>query len=163
MLALNQQLTDTRESLNTAEEDRVVQQAAITGLQAQISQLESERDAAQEALRKQAAAGNAAAETSRRRIETLDREIANLKSETARRDSLIQAGDAQIADLAAARDSLDSTIDGFQRNILSLRGGGAALQNQMEELRMRKDRTIIILAVMLGMAVILAVIGFAIK
>ena len=82
------------------------------------------------------------------------------QNQYAEKEALISSKDSEISRLRNNLAELNNTISNQKQQIASLNGEKNALTTQMQETTASKNRTITILAVLLGIAVIVAIAGF---
>lgn len=151
--ALDKSLKETRSALEAAQNENSQLKQAVGSLKDQIAGLESQKAE----LAKTAAADK---ESYNKKTRSLNSQISVLKKDLAEKEARIGSKDAEISQLQTREAALKATADDQSRKMAALNTEKDALSAQLKKTVSGKNLLIGILAVLLGLAVILAVVGF---
>jgi chromosome segregation ATPase len=153
---LNKSLQDTQSLLDRAKVDNQQLSANAASLKDQIAVLENQKAELDKAL----AAGKETEASYEKKIRGLNGLIAGLKNKAAELEALIAAKDAEISTLKTNEADLKAAAEEQSRKMAALNTDKDALSALMNKTVSGKNRLVLILAVLLGLAVILAIVGF---
>ena len=155
--ALNKSLQDTQSLLDKAKGENQQLSANAASLKDQIAALEGAKAELDKAL----AAGKETEASYQIKVRGLNGLISGLKKKVAEAEALIASKDTEISSLQTREADLKAAAEDQNRKMAALNTEKDALSTRLEKTLSDKNRLILILAVLLGLAVILAIVGFA--
>ncbi|MCR4396314.1 MAG: hypothetical protein NUW07_06230 [Candidatus Saccharicenans sp.] len=153
---LEQSLTETKKALDEVKAQNGKLQTDLNSLKARLADLEKEKNDL-------IAASQKAEVDSSKKVKALNNLIARLRAEAKEKEADIQAKNSEIENLKASEAALKQSDEQNKARIASLNKDMADLTEKMNNEIAKKKRTITILGILLAVAVILAIIGFARK
>jgi chromosome segregation ATPase len=157
--ALDKSLKDAQAALAGAQDETKKLAAEKSSLNGQIAALETQKAELDKAL----AAGMETEASYKKKVRSLNGSIAALKKKVTEMESQIAAKDAEIASLQRAEASLKAAGEEQDKKIAALSADKDALTAQLDKTVAGKKQTTLILGVLLALAVLLAIVGFARK
>jgi chromosome segregation ATPase len=157
--ALDKSLKDTQAALAGAEGQNKKLAADLASLKSQMASLEAQKAE----LDKAVAAGKETEASYQKKVKNLNYAIANLKKKAADMEALISAKDAEIAKLQQSETSLKAAVEDLNKKMAALTADKDALKADLDKTIAAKKQTTLILGILLALAVILAIVGFARK
>jgi chromosome segregation ATPase len=157
--ALDKSLKDTQASLVAAEGQNKQLASNVASLKDQITALEGQKAELDKAL----AAGQETEASYKKKISGLNYALAGLKKKTADMEAEIAAKDTEIGSLKQSEAALKAKSDDQAREIVGLNADKDLLTSNLNKTVAGKRSTTLILGILLAVAVILAIIGFARK
>jgi len=154
--ALDKSLQDTKGMLDSARNETEQLSANVASLKDQIAALEGQKAELAGAV----AVGKETEESYKIKTRNLNGLISGLKKKVAEMESLIASKDTEISSLQTSEAALKAAAEDQNRKMAALNGEKDALSTRMGKTVSDKNRLIGILAVLLGLAVILAIVGF---
>jgi chromosome segregation ATPase len=155
--ALTGSLTDAQSALAAAQNENKQLAAGVASLKDQIAGLEGQKAELDKAL----AAGMETEASYKKKVSNLNYSIGTLKKKAAEMEAAIAAKDTEIASLMTTEASLKAAADEQAQKMAALTADKDTVSAQLAKTVSDKKRTTLILGVLLGLAVILAIIGFA--
>jgi len=153
---LEQSLTETKKALEEAKAENSKLKGEIDSLKARISDLEKEKNDLIAASEKDKADNS-------KKVRALNNLIARLRNEVKEKEATIETKNSEIESLKNSEAALKKADEENKAKIASLNKDLADLTEKMNKEITGKKKTITILAVLLAVAIILAIIGFARK
>jgi len=155
--ALTGSLTDAQSALAAAQNENKQLAAGVASLKDQIAGLEGQKAELDKAL----TAGMETEASYKKKVSNLNYSIGTLKKKAAEMEAAIAAKDTEIASLMTTEASLKAAADEQAQKMAALTADKDTVSAQLAKTVSDKKRTTLILGVLLGLAVILAIIGFA--
>jgi chromosome segregation ATPase len=157
--ALDKSLKDAQTALAGAQAENQKLAANATSLKGEIAVLEAQKAELDKAL----AAGKETQASYQKKVRSLNGSIAALKKKVTEMESLIASKDAEIAKLQQSEAALKAAADDQAKQMAALSADKDALTAQLDKTVSGKKQTTLILGVLLGLAVLLAIVGFVRK
>ena len=157
--ALDKSLKDAQTALAGAQAENQKLAANATSLKGEIAVLEAQKAELDKAL----AAGKETQASYQKKVRSLNGSIAALKKKVTEMESLIASKDAEIAKLQQSEAALKAAADEQAKQMAALSADKDALTAQLDKAVSGKKQTTLILGVLLGLAVLLAIVGFVRK
>ncbi len=157
--ALDKSLKDAQTALAGAQAENQKLAANATSLKGEIAALEAQKAELDKAL----AAGKETEASYQKKVRSLNGSIAALKKKVTEMESLIASKDAEIAKLQQSEAALKAAADDQAKQMAALSADKDALTAQLDKTVSGKKQTTLILGVLLGLAVLLAIVGFVRK
>lgn len=157
--ALDKSLKDTQANLAAAQDQTKQLTANVASLKDQIAALESQKAE----LDKAVVAGKETEASYKKKVANLNYALAQLKKKAADQEALITAKDGEIATLKQSEGSLKAQGEDLSKKIAALNTDKDALNAQLTKTIAGKKSTTLILGILLALAVIAAIVGFARK
>ena len=157
--ALDKSLKDAQTALAGAQAENQKLAANATSLKGEIAVLEAQKAELDKAL----AAGRETEASYQKKVRSLNGSIAALKKKVTEMESLIASKDAEIAKLQQSEAALKAAADDQAKQMAALSADKDALTAQLDKTVSGKKQTTLILGVLLGLAVLLAIVGFVRK
>lgn len=157
--ALDKSLKDAQTALSGAQAENQKLAANATSLKGEIAALEAQKAELDKAL----AAGKETQASYQKKVRSLNGSIAALKKKVTEMESLIASKDAEIAKLQQSEAALKAAADDQAKQMAALSADKDALTAQLDKTVSAKKQTTLILGVLLGLAVLLAIVGFVRK
>lgn len=157
--ALDKSLKDAQTALSGAQAENQKLAANATSLKGEIAALEAQKAELDKAL----AAGKETQASYQKKVRSLNGSIAALKKKVTEMESLIASKDAEIAKLQQSEAALKAAADDQAKQMAALSADKDALTAQLGKTVSAKKQTTLILGVLLGLAVLLAIVGFVRK
>jgi chemotaxis protein MotB len=157
--ALDKSLKDAQTALAGAQAENQKLAANATSLKGEIAALEAQKAELDKAL----AAGKETQASYQKKVRSLNGSIAALKKKVTEMESLIASKDAEIAKLQQSEAALKAAADEQAKQMAALSADKDALTAQLDKAVSGKKQTTLILGVLLGLAVLLAIVGFVRK
>ena len=157
--ALDKSLKDAQTALAGAQAENQKLAANATSLKGEIAALEAQKAELDKAL----AAGKETQASYQKKVRSLNGSIAALKKKVTEMESLIASKDAEIAKLQQSEAALKAAADDQAKQMAALSADKDALTAQLDKTVSGKKQTTLILGVLLGLAVLLAIVGFVRK
>jgi len=157
--ALDKSLKDAQTALAGAQAENQKLAANATSLKGEIAALEAQKAELDKAL----AAGKETQASYQKKVRSLNGSIAALKKKVTEMESLIASKDAEIAKLQQSEAALKAAADDQAKQMAALSADKDALTAQLDKTVSAKKQTTLILGVLLGLAVLLAIVGFVRK
>jgi chromosome segregation ATPase len=154
---LDQDLTKTRANLAGAQSENKELMAKAASLKDQLAALESQKAELDQAL----AAGKETEASYQKKVRGLNGLIAGLRKDVAEMESQIAAKDEMIASLRDSEAKLTAASEDQGRQITALMSDKDNLTAELDKTIAGKKSITLILGILLALAVILAIIGFA--
>jgi len=154
--ALDKSLTEAQSALAGAQNENKQLAAGVASLKDQIATLESEKSELDKAL----AAGKETEASYQKKVRGLNGSISALKKKVEEAEALIAAKDAEIASLKTNEAALKAAADEQAQKMAALNTEKSDLSTLMDKTVSGKNKTILILEILLALAVILAIVGF---
>jgi septal ring factor EnvC (AmiA/AmiB activator) len=157
--ALDKSLKDAQSALAGAESQNKKLAADAASFRDQIAALEGQKAE----LDKAVAAGKETEESLTKKMRGLNGAIATLKKKAAELEATIAAKDGEISSLQQNVTSLKSAADEQTKAMAALNADKNTLSATLDKTISSKKSTTLILSILLGLAVILAIVGFVRK
>jgi chromosome segregation ATPase len=157
--ALDQGLKLAQDKLAAAQSENKQLAAAAASLKDQIAALEGQKAELDKAL----AAGKETEASYQKKVRGLNGSIAGLKKKAAEMEALIASKEAEIGTLRQNEAALKAAADEQAKKMAALNADKDALQATLDKTIAGKKQTTLILAILLGLAIILAIVGFVRK
>jgi chromosome segregation ATPase len=154
--ALDKSLQETKGTLGGARKENLQLAANVASLKDQITALEGTKAELDKAL----AAGKETEASYQKKVRGLNGLIGGLKKKVADAEALIASKDAEISALKTSEASLKAAADEQARKMAALTTEKDNLSATLDKTVASKKSTTLILAVLLGLAVLLAIVGF---
>jgi len=154
--ALDKSLSDARAALAGAESQNKELTAGVASLKGQISALEGQKAE----LDKAVAAGKESEESYQKKVRSLNGLIAGLKKKAAEMEAAIAVKDTEISSLQQSEAALKAAAEDQSKKMAALNADKDALTVTLDKTVSSKKSTTLILGILLGLAVILAIVGF---
>ena len=154
--ALDKSLQDTKGMLDSARNENLQLAANVASLKDQITALEGTKAELDKAL----AAGKETEASYQKKVRGLNGLIGGLKKKVADAEALIASKDAEISALKTSEASLKAAAEEQSKKMAALNADKDSLSAELNKTVSDKKRTTLILAVLLGLAVILAIVAF---
>jgi chromosome segregation ATPase len=157
--SLDKSLKDTQAALAGAESQNKKLMSDLASLKGQIASLETQKAELDKAL----AAGQETEASYQKKVRALNGSIATLKKKMADMEALVTSKDAEIAALRQSEASLKAAAEEQAKSMAALGSDKDALTAQLDKTVAAKKQMTLILGLLLALAVILAIVGFARK
>jgi chromosome segregation ATPase len=154
---LDKSLADARGLLDKAKAENQELAAAAASLKTQLAALENQKAELDKAL----AEGRETEASYQKKVRGLNGLIAGLRKDVAEKESSIAAKDTEIASLRQSEAQIKAAADEQARKLAALSSEKDGLTAQLDKTISGKKSITLVLGVLLALAVILAVIGFA--
>jgi chromosome segregation ATPase len=155
--ALDKSLKETQGALAGAQGESRKLAADVGSLKGQLAGLEAQKADLDKAL----AAGKETEASYQKKVRALNGSIAALKKRVAEMESLVAAKDAEIAALQKNEATLKAAADEQAKAMAALNADKDALSSELDKTKAGQKQTTLILGILLAVAVLLAVVGFA--
>lgn len=155
--ALDKSLKDAQAALAGAESRNKQLMMDAASLKDQIAALEGQKAE----LDKAVAAGKETEASYQKKVRGLNGLIAGMKKKAAELDATIAAKDTEIASLQQNVAALKTAADEESKKMAALNADKDALSARLDKTVASKKQTTLILGILLALAVILAIVGFA--
>jgi len=152
---LNKSLDDAKSALASAQGENKQLSANAASLKEQLAALENQKSELDKAL----AAGKESEASYQKKIRGLNGLAANLRTKITEAEAQISAKDSEIAALKAGEAALKAAAEEQSRQMATLNTAKDDLAALMDKTVSGKNQTILILAILLGLAIIAAIIG----
>jgi len=156
---LDKSLKDTQAALASAESQNKKLAADLASLKSQIAALEAQKAE----LDKAVAAGKETEASYQKKVKNLNYAIGNLKKKMTDMEALIASKDAEIAKLQQSETSLKAAVEDLNKKTAALTADKDSLKADLDKTVASKKQMTLILGILLALAVILAIVGFARK
>jgi chromosome segregation ATPase len=153
--ALDRSLQNATTALAGAQAENKDLAAKAASLKDQLAGLEAQKAELDKAL----AAGKETEASYQKKIRSLNGAVAGLKKQMGELESQIAAKDAEIASLQQTEASLKAAAEEQGKKMAALNADKDALSAQLDKTVASKKQTTLILGILLGVAVILALVG----
>ncbi|MGB8951587.1 MAG: hypothetical protein WCC06_02830 [Candidatus Aminicenantales bacterium] len=153
---LNKNLRETKGVLENTQAEKKQLSSRVSSLNSQVLTLESQKVE----LEKSVAAGKEFNEQSKKRERNLNSQVNALNKEMTEKGELIASKDSEISSFQIAQAKLKESVASQNQQISTLNDEKNALSAQIQKTVSGKNRLIIILAVLLGIAGIVAVLEY---
>jgi len=153
---LDKSLKDTQGSLAGAQSENTQLAAKAASLKDQLTALEGQKVELDKAL----AAGKETEASYQKKVRALNGAIGGLKKQVAEMETLIASKDTEIASLQRSEAALKAAAEDQARTLAALNVDKDSLSAQLDKTISSKKSTTLILGLLLGLAVILALVGF---
>ncbi len=155
--ALDKSLKDTQGALAGAQSENKQFAATASSLKGQLAALEAQKAELDKAL----AAGKETEASYQKKVRSLNGAIGGLKKQVTEMEAQIAAKDGEIAALKQTEASLLAAAEEQAKKMAALGADKDALAANLDKTIASKKSTTLILGILLGLAVILAIVGFA--
>lgn len=153
---LDKGLADTQSALSGAQSENKQLASTAASLKDQLAALEAQKTELDKAL----AAGKETEASYQKKVRSLNGAIGNLKTKVAEMETLITAKEAEIAALQQTEASLKAAAEEQNNKLAALTADKNSLTAQLDKTVASKKSTTLILGILLGLAIILALVGF---
>ncbi len=153
---LDKGLADTQSALSGAQSENKQLASTAASLKDQLAALEAQKTELDNAL----AAGKETEASYQKKVRSLNGAIGNLKTKVAEMETLITAKEAEIAALQQTEASLKAAAEEQNNKLAALTADKNSLTAQLDKTVASKKSTTLILGILLGLAIILALVGF---
>lgn len=153
---LDKGLADTQSALSGAQSENKQLASTAASLKDQLAALEVQKTELDNAL----AAGKETEASYQKKVRSLNGAIGNLRTKVAEMETLITAKEAEIAALQQTEASLKAAAEEQSNKLAALTADKNSLTAQLDKTVASKKSTTLILGILLGLAIILALIGF---
>jgi chromosome segregation ATPase len=155
--ALDKSLKDTQGALAGAQSENKQLAATASSLKDKLATLEAQKAELDKAL----AAGKETEASYQKKVRSLNGAIGGLKKQVTEMEAQIAAKDGEIAALKQAEASLLAAAEEQAKKMAALGADKDALAANLDKTIASKKSTTLVLGILLALAVILAIIGFA--
>ncbi len=153
---LDKGLADTQSALSGAQSENKQLATTAASLKDQLAALEVQKTELDNAL----AAGKETEASYQKKVRSLNGAIGNLRTKVAEMETLITAKEAEIAALQQTEASLKAAAEEQSNKLAALTADKNSLTAELDKTVASKKSTTLILGILLGLAIILALIGF---
>jgi chromosome segregation ATPase len=153
---LDKGLTDTQSALAGAQSENKQLASNAASLKDQLAALEGQKTELDKAL----AAGKETEASYQKKVRSLNGAIGNLRTKVAEMETLIAAKEADIAALQQTEASLKAAAEEQNNKLAALTADKNSLTAELDKTVASKKSTTLILGILLGLAIILALVGF---
>jgi chromosome segregation ATPase len=153
---LDKGLTDTQSALAGAQSENKQLASNAASLKDQLAALEGQKTELDKAL----AAGKETEASYQKKVRSLNGAIGNLRTKVAEMETLIAAKEADIAALQQTEASLKAAAEEQSNKLAALTADKNSLTAELDKTVASKKSTTLILGILLGLAIILALVGF---
>lgn len=153
---LDKGLADTQSALSGAQSENKQLASTAASLKDQLAALEAQKTELDNAL----AAGKETEASYQKKVRSLNGAIGSLRTRVAEMETLITAKEAEIAALQQTEASLKAAAEEQNNKLAALTADKNSLTAQLDKTVASKKSTTLILGILLGLAIILALVGF---
>lgn len=155
--ALDKSLKDTQGELAGAQSENKQLAATAASLKDQLASLEAQKAELDKAL----AAGKETEASYQKKVRSLNGAIGGLKKQVTEMEGQITAKNGEIAALQQSEASLKAAAEEQARKMAALNADKDSLSATLDKTKSSKKSITLILGILLALAVILAIVGFA--
>ncbi len=153
---LDKGLADTQSALSGAQSENKQLASTAASLKDQLAALEGQKTELDKAL----AAGKETEASYQKKVRSLNGAIGNLRTKVAEMETMIATKEAEIAALQQTEASLKAAAEEQSIKLAALTADKNSLTAELDKTVASKKSTTLILGILLGLAVILALVGF---